>query len=326
LPFLCWAFGVKAQVPEELSSMPETWQLTLDVIKSKAQTLMIENNGLQDEYRQLIGQEQNLQQSISDQEQKNEQMGRFIKERHGQTDQQARIADLTQSIKAKRQQAGVLEGQLGNLARKKTNLDSTIQQLNDAISGIERHQQEEKQQVAPQQTIQPQVDDQLAQLRKQLEDENKQEVVLSNEMDVFKTGDKSQNLNVDAIDEQNHQLEAHLDILRLQKLQYARKSSDAQLEAADRRMYYKIKARKDLLEADISSYETRIDQLKESSLMALSWSLKKKKMIHEMVQADAYNNQIRDKIKGLHEDIDILRDQVARLERRVDFVKGGDPK
>ena len=50
--------------------------------------------------------------------------------------------------------------------------------------------------------------------------------------------------------------------------------------------------------------------------------MKKKKLVHEMVQTDARNNQMRDKIKVLREDIDILRDQVARLERRVDFAQG----
>ena len=54
--------------------MPEQWQLTLDVIKSKAQSLMVENNGLQMQYRQLIGEVQKLQQSIDDQQYKNTQM------------------------------------------------------------------------------------------------------------------------------------------------------------------------------------------------------------------------------------------------------------
>ena len=70
----------RAQVPDNFSSMPEQWQLTLDGIKSKAQTLMVENNGLQVEYRQLLEQAQKLQQSIDDQQYKNEQMGHFIKE------------------------------------------------------------------------------------------------------------------------------------------------------------------------------------------------------------------------------------------------------
>ena len=78
LPFLWAASDVKAQVPEKFSSMPGQWQLTLDGIKSKAQSLVIENNALQVEYRQLIGQVQNLQQSINDQQNKNEQLARHL--------------------------------------------------------------------------------------------------------------------------------------------------------------------------------------------------------------------------------------------------------
>ena len=60
------------------------------------------------EYQQLIGQVQKLQQSIDDQQNKNEQMDRFLKDRHGRTDQQLRIEELTQSIKTKKQEAGLL--------------------------------------------------------------------------------------------------------------------------------------------------------------------------------------------------------------------------
>jgi chromosome segregation ATPase len=325
LPFLCWAFDVKAQVPQELSSMPEQWQLTLDVIKSKAQTLVIENNGLQVEYRQLMAQVQKLRQSVYEQQASNDQMDRFLKDRHGRTDQQVRIDELTQGIKIKNQEARTFDEQVGNLQRKQSDLAHKIQLLKYTISDVELHQQAQKQQAQiSQETVQTPVDDQLTQWRQQLEDENKQEVLLENELGALKTGDKTQNLNVDAIDEENKQLEARLNLLQLQKLQHDKKSSDVQLADASRRMYYKIKGRKDLLEANITAYETRMDQLREYSLMALSWPLKKKKMIHEMVQTDARNNQMRDKIKVLQEDIGLLRDQVAKLERRVDFAQGQD--
>ena len=191
------------------------------------------------------------------------------------------------------------------------------------ISDIELHQQAEQQKAqAPKNTIQPQGDDQLSQWRKQLEDENKQEVLLENELADLKTGGKMQNLNVDAIEEENKQLEARLDILRLQKFQHEKKSSDIQLAQANERKYDQLKRRKDQLEANINAYELRMDELRQSSVMSLSWSLKKKKMVHEMVLKDARNNQMRDKIKALREDIDVLREQVARLERRIDFAKG----
>jgi hypothetical protein len=223
-------------------------------------------------------------------------------------------------VKAKNQEARDEEEQLGNLNRKQSALDQRIQQLKYTISDIELHQQAQKQQaMVSQSTVQPQVDDQLVQLRKQLEDQKTQEVFLENELEGFKTGGKVQNLNVDALDSENKQLEARLDMLRLQKVQQEKKSSDVQLSQASARMYDKLRMQKEDLEAKIYAYEMRMDSLRRTSLMALSWPLKKKKLVHEMVLVDARNNQMRAGIKVLREDIEVLRDQVAKLERRVDF-------
>lgn len=164
--------------------------------------------------------------------------------------------------------------------------------------------------------------DQLIQLRKQLEDESRQEVLLENELGALKTGGTAQNSNQGAIEAENKQLEARLDMLRSQKPQHENLSSDEQLSQASARMYDKLKLRKDELEGKIYAYESRMDELRQSSLTALSWPLKKKKLVHDMVEMDARNNQMREKIKVLREDIDILKDQVARLERRLDFAKG----
>jgi chromosome segregation ATPase len=266
LSFLWWGLDARAQVPEELSSMPEQWQLTLDVIKSKAQNLLVENNGLQGEYRQLIDQAQKLQQSIDGQQSKNEQLELFLNERHGLTDQQMRIEELTGNIKTKSQQVRDEDQQLEDLKRKQSRLDYKIQQA-----------------PAAQNTAQSPVEDQLPQLRKQLEDETRQEVLLENELEDLKAGGKIQNLGAGT-----------------------------------------LKERKEELEADIYAYELRMEELRRSSLTALSWPLKKKELVHEMVQVDARNNKMRDQIKGLHEDIDVLKDQVAKLERRVNFAQDKD--
>jgi len=323
LPLLWWGGDVRAQYSQEPSSMPEQWQLTLDVIKAKAQTLVVKNNGLQDEHRQLIGQLQELQQAITDQQDKNEKTDRFLNQRHGQTDQQAQIDELKQGISTKKNEERDEEGQLEDLRRKQEDLNRKIQQLQDTISGIESRQQEVKQEPqAAQNTPGPSDIDPLASWRKQLEDENRQEVLLENQLGELKNGPQASNLNVDAIEDENKQLEAHLDNLRLQQLRHLRKASGQSLGEANVRKYEQLKKRKDQLEANINAYEFRLDDLRETSLMALSWPLKKKKLIHEMVQTDARNNQIRSKIKVLKEDIDVLKDQVAKLERRVDFVKG----
>jgi phage shock protein A len=69
-----------------------------------------------------------------------------------------------------------------------------------------------------------------------------------------------------------------------------------------------------------------MDQLRESSLRALEWPVKRKKLVHQVVQMDAQNNKMRTKIKTLREDIDVLRDQIGVLERRVNFVNSQDTK
>ena len=294
---LCFGCDAKAQLPEELSSMPEQWQLTLDVIKSKAQTLLVENNGLQVEYRQLIGQVQKLQRSVEGQRSKNDELGRFLNERHGQTEQQVRIGELDQGIKLKAQKVRDDEQQLAELNRK------------HPLSGFK---------------AQPLPDADLPQLRKELEDESRQEVLLENELGALRSGGDTSNLDAAAIDAQNQQLQARLDNLRLQKLQHERRSSGSILSPANKGRYAQLKERKERLESEIYAYESRMDGLRQAYLTALSGPVDKKKLVHEMVRLDARNNKMKEQIKSLQEDIDVLKDQVARLERRVNFAQGKD--
>lgn len=325
LGFLWWATDGRAQAPSDLPSMPQQWQLTLDVIKARAQRLLIQNNDIQVEYRQLVEQAQKLRQAIKYEQDKNEAMLLFLKERHNRTDQQVRIDQLNEAVKTKRQQAKISEEQLENLKKKQADLANQIQLQRRRISDIQLHQANQNQgnpSLKP--PVVPAVDGQLTDLRNRLEEENKQEVILENSWNTLKSGGQSQNLNVDTIEEQNKQLALRLKDLQEQKLQHPSKSANAALALANQKKYDELKKRKDQLEADINSYETRIDQLKDSSILTLSWPLQKKKLIHEMVQMDAHNNQLREKIKMLREDVDVLRDQVAKFERRVNFIQGKD--
>ena len=264
--------------------------MTVEGIKSQAKALMVVNNGLQDEHQQLTDQVQKLQQSINERQDKNDQLAQLLKEMHGRTGQQLHIEELTKMVKTKRQEARTIEERWKALQRPQ----GTGTLRGDDLNGW----------------------------RKQLEDENKQEVMLENELTALKTASKSQNMNEAALQTQNKKLEARLSVLQLLKLQHMKGYSDKQLAQDYVLMYDQLKKRKDQLEANISVYESRMDELRESSVMALSWTLQRKKLIHNLVQTDTRNNKIRDKIKVLREDIDVLRDQVAKLERRVNAVKG----
>lgn len=284
--------------------MPEQWQLTLDVIKTKAQTLLIKNNEIKAEYLNLRKQAQDVEQTLRGQQDKNEAIRLLLNQRHGRTDQQVRLEGLQQTIKIKRRQAAEFQEQLENLKKKQ--------------STIERRQREPKKaNPTPEAVGAP--DGQLTDLRRQLEEEKKQEVILEDQLSSLKSGGPSQNLDVHAIEEVNKQLEAQLKDLQEQKL---KKFPGETLGISQQRKYDELKKRKDQLEDAIRAYEKRLDQLKYSSGFASSWAVEKKKLIHAMVQKDARNNQLREKIKILREDVDILKDQVAKLERRVNFMQG----
>jgi predicted nucleic acid-binding Zn-ribbon protein len=113
-----------------------------------------------------------------------------------------------------------------------------------------------------------------------------------------------------------------LDELRLQKLQHLKDLSGGTMSAANADRYARLKEQKEQLESNIYAYESRMESLRQSYLAALSSPMEKKKMVHDMVRLDARNNKMRDQIKSLQEDIDVLKDQVAKLERRVNFVQG----
>jgi hypothetical protein len=304
LGFLCWAADVSAQVSSGLSSMPEQWQLTLDVIKTKAQTLLIKNNEIKSDYRRLSDQALELQQAVIGQQNKIEAIRLFLNERHGRTDQQIQIEQLQQGIKIKRQQDKESQEQLWALRKKQA-------------------RQEQETRAVPPPLPQPELNEQLSDLRQRLEEEKKQEVILENKLSVLRSPAQAPDQNADRIEEQNKQLSMRLQELRDQKRVLQARLPDAARAMVNQQKYAELKKRKEQLEADINAYAYRMDQLKESSLLTtMPWPVEKKKLIHVMVQKDARNNQLREKIKMLREDVEILKDQVAKFERRVNFMQG----
>ena len=313
---LLWPAMVSAQEPEPgvPSAVAEPWQLSLDVIKSRARELMVENNGLQLEYLKLNGDVKKLQQAILDQQDKNDQTGRLLNDRHGRTDQQVRIEELTQAIKSKKQE-------LEQLKRKKTESERDSRRIKQAASDLEYNQ--EAQEAYPAEQAGPSAaDGQLGPWRSQLEDENRREVLLENQLRELKAGGQKQNVDLRAVDGQNKQLQERLEFLQAEKSRASKTPSPVFLKTAKARRYDQLRKRKEELEVKVNAYELRLDQLGIAAVSPVSWPEEKKKLVHDMVMIDARNNKMRGKIKVLREDIEVLRDQVARLERRLDFARG----
>ncbi len=242
---LFWTFEVKAQVPEEFAT-PDQWQLTLDVIKAKAQRLVVKNNGLLLEHKGLTEQVQELQRAIDAEQSRIDQWSKFLKQRHGRTDQQLLIEQYLQTMKAKKEQSRDLDGQWRALSRRQGTGDD------------------------------------LSQWRRQLEYENSQEALLQDELKELKAGNTRQ---------------------------------------ANARRYEELNMRKEKLEASINDYVSRMDELKRSSLLAVSWPAQRKQMVHAMVETDASNNHLRDKIGVLRQDVKVLKEEVAALERQLNTTR-----
>jgi phage shock protein A len=131
------------------------------------------------------------------------------------------------------------------------------------------------------------------------------------------------------VEEDNKKLAARLEELRVERAQKETiASTGRQATVFTKERYNKLRERKLTLESQISLAEAKAATLKRSMLASNQpWPEQKKTLIHEMVQADARNSQLREKVGGLREDIDILRDKIGKLERRLNFTQGkGKPK
>ncbi|MBF0511905.1 MAG: hypothetical protein HQL13_06220 [Candidatus Omnitrophica bacterium] len=170
-------------------SLSVQWTLNVEEEKIKAQGLLVERDRLEAEYNRLDNQVEELKLAVSTQLDANNQVGISIQTPKPRPEKGGRVADLTQEIKDKRQQLKSLEGQERNMAKEKASLERKTRQLYDEILRVRDRQQGEKQrrEVRPQQQ-EPADDEGLNKLRQQLEEEMKQEVVLSNQLKDLKNG------------------------------------------------------------------------------------------------------------------------------------------
>jgi chromosome segregation ATPase len=309
-----------AQVQEVTStSVPanrEEWLLTVDVIQKKVQGLLEENNKLNTEYIELMQQAQKMRQAVVDQSQKNDEIRRLLKERGGRTDQQIRIDELSQQIKARQPKVVLRQKQVDHLKNQATVETKKAELKKLKISDWELHQN-----AAP--AVKPvevkedlsSGDKELDRLRKEIEEQKGKEVALEQELESL------QNQKAQAVARQE-ELAKEIDGLKQQLEDIKAKKVPAETAASKlrRSRFEAMTQQKSELEAQIKEFEGKIEKLKDPG--ALSFSMQKKKIIKEVVEADARKEQLSQKINDLKEDISILREQTATLERKVNFRKG----
>ena len=312
--YFCFCFGAVALAQDAQGQSPmdaQQWQLTFDVIKTKVAALVEANNQLTGEYQSLLAQAQEAQKAIEEQSKKNEKIRQFLKERGDRSDQQVRIEELTGQVKNLGQQMADHQRQADSVKAQAMDWQRRIDLMNLKISNWELHQN-----TPVPDAVVPQAGDlELNALRKDLESQKEQEARLEAELAALVDRRNILGRDRDEIED----LKQKLEDLRRQKALLPQKSAGGSVDFG---RYQQMTTQKMGLESKIHTFEIRINALKDHQLLGLTWDSQKKKLIHDIVLADAKNSQMRQKINNVHEDIDLLRGQIASLEKLANFSRG----
>lgn len=283
------------------------WQLTVDVIKGKVHTLMEENTALTRQYQTTVDRSRKLQMSIARQEKDNAAIRKFLDERKGKTDQQLRIAEIEAEIKSDRARLPGVEQHVRSLEKQ---ADTWVRKIREQRMKIDAAK---KRQERPAVVDMPDfaADPELRRLRRDLEEQKKQEVLQER---------KLSEMDGQAVDPELKLLQDNVDALRKEKARLLKINSQRQNSTTNSRARYTAMVQQKLkLVAKVRELENQLNALKDPTAFGLGWGLERKKMVKEIVKADARNKQLRSMVNNLKEDIAVLREQVANRQKMVSY-------
>lgn len=301
--FALLAAACAQTAPQPMSE--QEWELTYSVIKSKVQTLIDENSRLMSEYKSLLVQQRKLQQAIAEQKQKNEEIKTYLKERGTKTDEQLEIARLEEALRAKKSELARREQESVVLKARAAAWQYKVDAKQMQISNWEFREQNAKSSPAPVRKRMDVDDGHMDGLRRSLEAQKVQEAALEKELST---------LTVQMVDPEIKQLQERVDELKAQKEKMLNQVRPPVPPPAGQLKYMTLMSQKEELEKKIRGLEKRVAGLKQSLVSGFSWAAEKKELIHEIVEADAENNKLREKVNNLRQDIGLLQEQVNRLE------------
>ncbi len=299
-----------------------TWMLSLDVIKSKAEQLVVINRQLVAENNDIAKGLTKLQAAVQDSLAKNKKLSDFLAQRHGRTDQQMEIEDLQAKINLRKQAMLANQQQVEDRAQDVVNLNRKVAIKKLRISEWELQKKAKEVEMSYTTMITTSdvpTDDDLKKLRKDIESHKTVEAELEAKINELTKSKTTNSLDATSLRADNIQLQQQLDTLT-KEINFREKQQKT--SPVDTSKYNAMMSRKKDLEEKIKVYERQIDVLKDPSNFTLTWDKEKKRLINSMAQADSRNQQLRGKIDDIKNDIAILRDSIAKLERRVNFEQG----
>ena len=312
-----------AQMVRDTAGNVPRWLVSIDTIKTKAQGLMEKNIQLMSERDSLTNEDRKSKEQIHDVQIKNEILKQLLKERHGRSDQQMQVEDLTNQIKAKKDQLKRRQQELVKVQKQADDIDRKVRIKMLKISDLKLRQKAESlkanmQNILRQQASLAKNDQGLVQDKQRLQQEKNNESALEKELADLKQT-KAVSMTVDAGDIQSLALNLQTLIQQKEDLQ---KKNNADNNPAKEVPYQQLTLKKKELEDKIKEYEVQLDRLKNPAILGLWGEQQRKQIVHQMVEIDNHNAQLRQRITDLREDVSLLKKQVSRLERKVNFTQG----
>ena len=307
------------EVVDQISRTP-SWQLTLDVIKTKAESLLKKNNQLTQEQEGLLKQEQDLKASIANLQEKNQELRDHLKERRGRSDEQMKIDELQDLITKKKNGLKQHQQEIERLNNQAQALEQKLSLRKLKNSQDMLRIKEQDLQLKVENTVKEKEassdDGELTELKDKLQREKEQEAFLEKQINDLRQMNSAASSSDEAKQGQLADLEKKVVFLRQQKESLQKRFNNDNSQVNKGR-YQKLLVKKMELEAKIKDSELRLNQLKEDTRQQTPEEKTNKQLLKVMIQMDTKNKQLRRKITNLNEDVHLLRAQVKRLERKV---------
>ena len=303
-----------SQVMDDSAINNPQWQINLGVIKDKAQRMMEKNNNLMAEKKSLIKETENLQNQIREWQIKNQTLKDPLKEKHGRTNQQKQIDELTVQLNDKKAITTRLQQDLVRVQKKAADFHNDQQKSREALLKSQRSQKNKGLRKHPE----DQKDQELERLNKQLQEQKSQERIFTTKLEDLKK-EKVLPQVTELDNDQVKELQARAEELRKEKEELENKVN-AHKDQAKVNRYKRLSIKKEELENRIRRLEQQLSNIKDGGSFDFLESRKKKQKLHQMIQLDNRNIKLRQRIANLREDIVVLKEQVVRLEHKAKFL------
>jgi chromosome segregation ATPase len=276
---------------DDLSAIEErrrAWQEKLSIIKGRAQYLIETNNQLLAQQEQLKRQLQQTQAEVQALKENNAARNQLVVSRSGKTDQQVMIEQLNQQLRQLQTEIKQIDKEIKQLRQQVVRLRKTSADTPGVSS-------QEQLPIA----VVPSIEE-VASLRKNLETAKKQELQLEAKANQWRQQVDNPPVTIEEIDGLIDQLSSLDDQISVKMKELSPTAQEQQI-----------------LKVKIAVVERRIKSLKNPEDFSFEWEKQRKRLIKDMAAKDQFNQSLRQKIVNIREDIELLKDQIAVLERRA---------